>query len=104
MPFKSEAQRRYLFSQEPEVAETFAAHTTEKQMENLPEHVEKDADGGMMCAHCGGRVDADGYAEGGVIDEEGSPGSPMPAANDSNPAEDDENVRDFLAALRAAKK
>ncbi len=71
MPFKSEAQRRYLFSQEPEVAEEFAAHTTEKQMKRLPEHVQKLESGGHVCMHCGGEVDDEGYAMGGgAVDEE----------------------------------
>ena len=57
-----------------------------------------------MCLHCGGKVDADGYAEGGMVDDDGEPGTPMPAANDSNPAEDDANVRDFVRALKGGKK
>lgn len=39
MPFKSEAQRRYLYSQEPEVAKEFAEHTSKKQMKSLPDKV-----------------------------------------------------------------
>jgi hypothetical protein len=39
MPFKSEAQRRYLFSQKPEVAKEFAAKTPPGT--KLPEHVAK---------------------------------------------------------------
>jgi len=35
MPFKSEAQRRYLHAKEPEVAEKFEAHTSKGQ--KLPE-------------------------------------------------------------------
>lgn len=37
MPFKSEAQRRYLWSQEPEVAARFAKETPKGK--KLPEHV-----------------------------------------------------------------
>lgn len=37
MPFKSKAQARYLFSQEPGVAKEFAAKTT--SMKTLPERV-----------------------------------------------------------------
>lgn len=33
-----------------------------------PEHVEQLESGGMMCRHCGGRVDDEGYAMGGDID------------------------------------
>ena len=38
MPFKSEAQRRYLWSQEPEVAEKFAKETPKGT--KLPERAE----------------------------------------------------------------
>lgn len=37
MPFKSEAQRSYLFANEPKVAKEFAAHTPKGA--KLPEHV-----------------------------------------------------------------
>lgn len=37
MPFRSEAQRRYLFAKHPEVAKEFAAHTPKGA--KLPEHV-----------------------------------------------------------------
>lgn len=37
-PFKSKAQARYLYSQEPEIAEEFASKT--KSFKNLPERVE----------------------------------------------------------------
>jgi len=36
-PFRSEAQRRFLYSQHPEVAKEFAAHTPKGK--KLPEHV-----------------------------------------------------------------
>lgn len=39
MPFKSEAQRRYLFAKHPEVAQEFAAATPKGK--KLPEHVKK---------------------------------------------------------------
>ncbi len=39
MPFKSEAQRRYLFAKHPEVAKEFAAATPKGK--KLPEHVKK---------------------------------------------------------------
>lgn len=69
MPFKSEAQRRHLFAKEPAVAKEFAAHTSESQMEKLPEHVQKMESGGMMCRHCGGAVGEDGYAEDMGVEE-----------------------------------
>lgn len=59
-----------------------------------------------VCMSCGGKVDAHGMAEGGEVEGgevEGEAGSPMPAANDQNPAEDDDNVRAFVAALRGKK-
>jgi hypothetical protein len=37
MPFRSEAQRRFLYSQHPEVAKIFAEHTPKDK--KLPEHV-----------------------------------------------------------------
>jgi hypothetical protein len=37
MPFKSQAQRRYLFAKHPEVAKEFAAATPKGK--KLPEHV-----------------------------------------------------------------
>ena len=39
MPFKSEAQRRYLYAKEPAVAEKFAAETPKGT--KLPDHVRK---------------------------------------------------------------
>jgi hypothetical protein len=39
MPFKSDAQRRYLFSQKPEIAKEFAAHTPKGI--DLPEKISK---------------------------------------------------------------
>ena len=39
MPFKSEAQRRYLYAKEPAVAEEFAEHTLKG--EKLPQHAKK---------------------------------------------------------------
>ncbi|HWY35548.1 MAG TPA: hypothetical protein VNX68_12955 [Nitrosopumilaceae archaeon] len=39
MPFVSDAQRRYLYSQHPEIAKEFAKHTSKAQMKKLPEHV-----------------------------------------------------------------
>ena len=39
MPFKSDAQRRYLYSQHPDVAKKFAAETPKGA--DLPEHVKK---------------------------------------------------------------
>ncbi len=41
LPFKSEKQRAYLFSQKPEIAKEFAEHTTKKQEKALPKKVKK---------------------------------------------------------------
>jgi hypothetical protein len=46
MPFKSQAQRKYLYSQKPDVAEEFAEHTSKKQMKKLPEKVKPKAKDG----------------------------------------------------------
>jgi len=40
MPFKSQKQRAYLFSQHPDVAEKFAEHTSKEEEKNLPEYAE----------------------------------------------------------------
>ena len=45
MPFKSNAQRKYLFAKLPEVAKEFAAHTPKGK--KLPEHVKHMAAGTM---------------------------------------------------------
>lgn len=42
MPFKSKAQRGYLFAKHPEVAKVFAEHTSTKEEARLPEHVERE--------------------------------------------------------------
>lgn len=34
-----------------------------------PEHVDELESGGMVCRHCGGAVDADGYSSGGEVDD-----------------------------------
>ena len=39
MPFKSKAQRRYLYSQHPEIAEEFEEHTPKGK--KLPEKVKR---------------------------------------------------------------
>lgn len=39
MPFKSEAQRRYLYSQKPEVAKKFSEHSGKQ--DDLPERMHK---------------------------------------------------------------
>ena len=38
MPFRSRAQQAYLFSQKPEIAREFAAHTPKSAYKGLPEH------------------------------------------------------------------
>lgn len=46
MPFQSESQRRFLFSQHPKIAEEFAEHTPKNA--NLPEHAKHNmAEGGV---------------------------------------------------------
>lgn len=64
MPFKSEAQRRYLFAKHPEVAEEFAQATPKGK--KLPEkrHPEKT----LKKAHTLGLVDA--YERFGLVDKE----------------------------------
>ena len=44
MPFKSKAQRRYLFATNPAVAEEFASKTPKGK--KLPDHVKKKKKGG----------------------------------------------------------
>jgi len=44
MPFKSKAQARYMFSQHPDIAKEFAAHTP--SIKKLPEH--KTSEGKAM--------------------------------------------------------
>jgi hypothetical protein len=39
MPFKSEAQARYMFSQHPDIAKEFAKKT--ESIKDLPEHVKE---------------------------------------------------------------
>lgn len=39
MPFKSQAQRKFLFYQKPEIAKEFAEHTSKAEMNKLPEKV-----------------------------------------------------------------
>lgn len=44
MPFKSIAQKNYLFARKPEIAEEFAEHTPKESYKKLPYHV-KDKNG-----------------------------------------------------------
>lgn len=46
MPFTSQAQRRFMFSQHPDIAERWAKETPKGA--DLPEHVKKFADGGSV--------------------------------------------------------
>lgn len=75
MPYKSKAQAAYMHAAEergeikPSVVHEFDAASKGK-MGHLPGHVRKMSDGGMVCYHCGGRVEADGYAEGGEVDDD----------------------------------
>ena len=42
MPFKSEAQRRFMFAKHPKMAKEWASHTPKGA--DLPEHVKKSED------------------------------------------------------------
>lgn len=63
MPFKSQAQRRFMYSQHPKMAREFEEKTPKGS--HLPERVEKGKDStfheaaekraGMSCSKCGGR-------------------------------------------------
>ena len=41
MPFKSQQQKKFLYSQKPEIAKEFAKHTSKEQMKKLPKKVKK---------------------------------------------------------------
>ena len=41
MPFKSQKQRAFLYSQKPEIAKEFQEHTSKKQEKSLPLKVKK---------------------------------------------------------------
>lgn len=41
MPFKSQSQRKFLFSQKTDIAKEFAEHTSKAQMKKLPKKVKK---------------------------------------------------------------
>ena len=45
MPFVSQKQRAYLYSQKPDIAEKFAEHTTSEEEKNLPKYASKDKNG-----------------------------------------------------------
>lgn len=53
MPFKSEAQRKFLFAKEPEVAKEFAKHTPKGK--KLPKHAKAVA--GLKSARPKGKDD-----------------------------------------------
>ena len=42
MPFKSKAQRGYMFAHHPEMAKEWASGMTHKEEKRLPEHVERE--------------------------------------------------------------
>lgn len=52
----------------------------------MTEHVEKLESGGSVCRHCGGAVDAEGYATGGDVDS--------PEVNILNSNDDDSETTD----------
>jgi hypothetical protein len=41
IPFKSKKQRAFLYSQKPEIAKEFAAHTSKEKEKKLPLRVKK---------------------------------------------------------------
>jgi hypothetical protein len=43
MPFRSQKQRAFLYSQKPELAKEFAMHTSKAQEKKLPVRVKKKA-------------------------------------------------------------
>lgn len=57
MPFRSEAQRKYLFANDPAVAEEFAAHTPKGS--KLPKKVGKSS--GKNVSKSGGKKGKSGY-------------------------------------------
>ena len=42
MPFKSSAQRAWMFKNHPEMAKEWASHMTHAQEKSLPKHVKKN--------------------------------------------------------------
>jgi hypothetical protein len=52
MPFKSQAQRSYMFIHHPDVAKEFAAATPKGA--RLPEHVKPRQKRGILSQHLGG--------------------------------------------------
>ncbi len=77
------------------------------------------ATGGMVCKHCGGAVDADGYSEGGMVDDEAEEmrhgemepvdqngdeyERPMPVSDDSPQRADAERMRRFAMAVKGRR-
>lgn len=53
MPFKSKAQTRYLFANNPKVAKEFASETSKAQMKRLPEHVKSSSPSQHKVQHLG---------------------------------------------------
>lgn len=54
MPFQSDAQRKFLYSQHPDVAAEFASKTPKGA--NLPEHKKKSKKGGALQAAAARRM------------------------------------------------
>lgn len=42
MPFKSKAQKAFLFAKHPDIAKEFAEKTPQSAYKNMPEHVSRD--------------------------------------------------------------
>lgn len=64
-----------------------------------PEHIEDTATG-HVCRHCGGRVDAEGYSEGGMVEDESE--NIQHEASESAVEEDLEH--DYLDMLRQSPR
>jgi hypothetical protein len=109
MPFKSEAQRGYLFAHHPKVAKEFASHMTHQEEEALPEHVKKMSKGGLACMHCGGAVEPDGYSSGGLVEDadEDEMGAehmrPEEVSDITGRSVDVDEMRDFAKALKGRR-
>jgi hypothetical protein len=47
------------------------AQDSDSSDEPTPEHAVRLSSGQMVCAHCGGKVDGDGYSDGGEVGDDG---------------------------------
>lgn len=53
MPFKSEAQRRWMYARHPEMAKRWEAHTPDRR---LPDHVRRLRRSALLAKLKGGRI------------------------------------------------